>query len=54
MTAGSETIWRAGARTVEETLNAMLDAGAGRLGGAAPYERSEGRHDTRVGSYQHS
>jgi hypothetical protein len=45
---------RAGARTVEETLSAMLDAGAERLGGAAPYERSERRDDTRAGNYEHS
>src|SRR3974377_1056274 len=38
--------------TVEETLNALLDAGAGRLCGAGRYERSEGRQDTRAGSYE--
>jgi putative transposase len=32
--------------TVEETLNAMLDAEADRLCGAAHYERSEQREDT--------
>ncbi len=37
--------------TVEEALNAMLDAEADRLCGAARYERSEGRQDTRAGSY---
>ena len=37
--------------TVEESLNAMLDAEADRLCGAARYERSEGRQDTRAGSY---
>ena len=37
--------------TVEEALNAMLDAEAGRLCGAARYERSEERQDTRAGSY---
>ena len=37
--------------TVEEALNAMLDAEADRLCGAARYERSEGRKDTRAGSY---
>jgi len=37
--------------TVEETLNAMLDAEADRLCGAARYERSEARQDTRAGSY---
>ena len=40
--------------TVEETLNAMLDAEADRLCGADRYERSEGRKDTRAGSYQRS
>ncbi|ESQ08817.1 MAG: hypothetical protein N838_21515 [Thiohalocapsa sp. PB-PSB1] len=33
--------------TVEEALNAMLDAEADRLWGAGRYERSEGRRDTR-------
>ena len=37
--------------TVEETLNALLDAEADRLCGARKYERSEGRKDTRAGSY---
>lgn len=37
--------------TVEETLNALLDAEADRLCGAKRYERSEGRKDTRAGSY---
>ena len=37
--------------TVAEALNAMLDAEADRLCGAARYERSEGRKDTRAGSY---
>ena len=37
--------------TVEETLNAMLDAEADQLCGAARYERSEARKDTRAGSY---
>ncbi len=36
--------------TVEETLNAMLDAEADQLCGAARYERSEARKDTRAGS----
>ena len=35
--------------TVEETLNALLDAEADRLCGAGRYERSEGRTDTRAG-----
>ena len=40
--------------TVEEALNAMLyaDADADRLCGARRYERSEGRQDTRAGSYE--
>ncbi|MEQ9814578.1 MAG: IS256 family transposase [Azospirillaceae bacterium] len=37
--------------TVEEALNALLDAEADRLCGAGRYERSEGRRDTRAGSY---
>ena len=37
--------------TVEETLNAMLDAEADRLCGAGRYERNETRQDTRAGSY---
>lgn len=37
--------------TVEETLNALLDAEADHLCGAKRYERSEGRKDTRAGSY---
>jgi hypothetical protein len=38
--------------TVEETLNALLDAEADHLCGARKYERSEGRKDTRAGSYE--
>ena len=38
--------------TVEETLNAMLDAEADQLCGAGRYERSEARRDTRAGSYE--
>src|SRR5208337_1793497 len=38
--------------TVEETLNAMLDAEADHLCGAGRYERSEARQDTRAGSYE--
>ena len=38
--------------TVVETLNALLDAEADRLCGAGRYERSEGRQDTRAGSYE--
>ena len=37
--------------TVEEALNAMLDAEADRLCNAGRYERSEGRRDLRAGSY---
>ena len=36
--------------TVEETLNALLDAEADQLCGARKYERVEGRKDTRAGS----
>ena len=38
--------------TVEEALNAMLDAEADQLCGAGRYERNEGRKDTRAGSYE--
>ena len=38
-------------RTVEETLNAMLDAEADQICGAGRYERSQARQDTRAGSY---
>ena len=38
--------------TVEEALNAMLDAEADRLCGAGRYERSEAHKDTRAGSYE--
>lgn len=37
--------------TVEETLNALLDAEADHLCGARKYERTEERKDTRAGSY---
>ena len=40
--------------TVEEALNALLDAEADRLCGADRYERSEGRKDRCAGSYQRS
>ena len=36
--------------TVEETLNAMLDAEADELCGAGRYQRSADRVDTRAGS----
>ncbi len=38
--------------TVEETLNAMLDAEADRLCRSERYELTEARKDTREGSYQ--
>ncbi len=38
--------------TVEEALNAMLEAEADRLCGAGRYERSEARTDTRAGHYE--
>ena len=38
--------------SVEETLNALLDAEADRLCNAERYERSEARQDTRAGSYE--
>ena len=38
--------------TVEETLNAMLDAEPDQLCGAGRYERSQARQDTRAGSYE--
>src|SRR3979409_1480465 len=40
--------------TVEETPNALLDAEADRLCGAGRYERTQGRQDTRAGSYERS
>ena len=38
--------------TVEETLNALLDAEADKLCQASRYERSEERKDTRAGHYK--
>jgi len=38
-------------RTVEQTLNALLDAEADELCGAKRYERSSNRRDTRAGHY---
>jgi hypothetical protein len=38
-------------KTVEETLNAMLDAEADQLCGAKRYEHSPDRVDTRAGHY---
>src|SRR5215831_2565004 len=37
--------------TVEETLNALLEAEADRLCNAGRYERTEARRDQRAGSY---
>ena len=37
---------------VEDTLNTMLDEEADRLTNASRYERTEGRLDTRAGSYK--
>jgi transposase-like protein len=39
-------------KTVEETLNAMLDAEADQLCGAKRYEHSADRVDTRAGHYE--
>jgi putative transposase len=38
--------------TVEETLNALLDAEADRMCNAQRYERSAARRDTRAGHYK--
>ena len=38
--------------TVEETLNAILDAEADQMCSAERYERSEARQDTRAGHYE--
>jgi hypothetical protein len=38
--------------SVEETLNALLEAEAARLCNAQRYERSEARRDTRAGHYE--
>ena len=38
--------------SVEETLNALLDAEADRLCNAQRYERSAARRDTRAGHYE--
>lgn len=40
--------------SVQETLNAMLDAEADRLCNAMRYERTEARKDTRAGHYERS
>lgn len=39
-------------QSVEDTLNAMLDEEADRLTNARRYERTDGRKDTRAGSYR--
>lgn len=39
-------------RSVEETLNGLLEAEADQLYGAQRYERSPDRVDTRAGSYE--
>ena len=53
MRHGSGIIWARWLRgTVEEALNAMLDAEADRLCGAGRYERTAGRQDTRAGHYE--
>ena len=39
-------------QSVEDTLNTMLDEEADRLTNASRYERTEGRLDTRAGSYK--
>jgi hypothetical protein len=38
--------------TVEDTLNALLDAEADRLCNALRYKRSEARRDARAGHYE--
>ena len=38
--------------TVEETLNALLDAEADRLCNAQRYERTDARRDMRAGQYE--
>jgi putative transposase len=38
--------------SVEETLNALLDAEADRLCNAQRYKRSDARRDTRAGHYE--
>jgi hypothetical protein len=52
MKLGSGIISETARGTVEETLNALLDAEADRLCGAARYERSQARQDTPGGSYE--
>ena len=46
------TLGRMVKKTVEETLNAMLDASADEITGATRYERSVGRKAYRAGHYE--
>lgn len=39
-------------KTIEETINAMLDEEADRLVGAGPYERTDERAAYRAGHYE--
>jgi putative transposase len=48
--SGSKITWTGW--TAEETLNALLDAEADRLGNAQRYERTAARRDIRTGYYQ--
>ena len=41
-------------KTIEETINAMLDEEADRLVGAGPYERTDERAAYRTGHYERS
>jgi hypothetical protein len=53
MMSGSRTTSTGFVRgSVEETLNALLEAEADRLCNARRYERSEARRDTRAGHYE--
>ena len=49
---GSGTTSTGSCGSVEETLNALLEAKADRLCNAQRYERSEARRDTRAGHYE--
>lgn len=40
-------------KTIEETINAMLEEEADRLVGAGPYERTDERAAYRAGHYEH-
>jgi len=50
--SGSRATSRVVRGSVEETLNALLDAEAGRLYNAQHYERTEARRDTRAWHYE--